>query len=149
MNWPEHQKGTFGKLFSAWPSQRRTRACRIPVLLLVGLLASLVAARARDFPPDAPPPKPLVLPVPQVRRLSNGLKIVAIERRSLPLLSLRLVVKSGAEADPPALAGTAQFVAGLLTQEPSGAAHAILLKRSTSWGAASTLGQIGMLPSRP
>lgn len=123
MNWPELQKGTLGKLSGAWRSQRRTRARRIPnpesritVLLLVGLFAGFVAVKARDFPPAAPPPKPLVLPAPHVRRLPNGLQIVAVERRSLPLLSLRLVVKSGAEADPPALAGTAQLVAGLLTQ---------------------------------
>ncbi len=123
MNCPDRHKWSLGWLSCTGTLQRKIRACRIPnpesripVLLLLGLFAGFVAVKAREFPPDAPPPKPLVLPVPQVRRLSNGLKIVTIERRSLPLLALRLVVKSGAEADPPALAGTAQFVAGLLTQ---------------------------------
>ncbi len=116
MNGLERHKRTLTSLSCLGTLQRKIRACRILALLLVGMFAGLVAAKARDFPPDAPPPQPLVLPVPQVRRLSNGLQIVTIERRSLPLLSLRLVVKSGAEADPPALAGTAQLVAGLLTQ---------------------------------
>ncbi|MBZ5515756.1 MAG: insulinase family protein [Acidobacteriia bacterium] len=75
-----------------------------------------LVAGARDFPPEVAPPKPFVLAVPQVRELASGLKVVVIERRSLPLVTLRLVVKSGAEVDPPGLAGTAQFVAGLLSQ---------------------------------
>lgn len=63
-----------------------------------------------------PPPKPFVLPPAQVHELPNSLKVVVIECHSLPLLTLRLIVKSGAEADPPDLAGTAQLVAGLLSQ---------------------------------
>jgi zinc protease len=82
--------------------------------LLVAALAS-----ARDFPPEALPPKPLVLPAPALCVLPNGLKVVAIERHLLPLLTLRLVVKSGAEADPTTLPGTAQLVSALLTEGTS------------------------------
>jgi zinc protease len=60
-----------------------------------------------------------VLPAPALRVLPNGLKVVAIERHLLPLLTLRLVVKSGAESDPAALPGTAQLVSALLTEGTS------------------------------
>jgi zinc protease len=88
-------------------------------LIPVGLLAASLAVLARERPPDVPPPKPIVVPIPQVQELPNGLKLVVIERRSLPVLTLRLVVKSGAEADPPDLPGTAQLTAELLSQGTS------------------------------
>src|SRR6516164_11134750 len=75
---------------------------------------------ARDYPPDVPPPKPYVLLPPAVRTLDNGLKVVLVERHSLPLITAYLVVKAGAEADPAGLPGTAQFVASLLDQGTQG-----------------------------
>jgi zinc protease len=48
------------------------------------------------------------------------LRLVVIERHSLPLLTLRMVVRSGAEADPPELPGTAQLVAQLLNRGTAG-----------------------------
>jgi len=63
-----------------------------------------------------PPPKPVVLPAPALRVLPNGLTVVVIERHTLPLLTLRLVVRAGAEADPVALPGTAQLVSALITE---------------------------------
>jgi zinc protease len=75
-----------------------------------------VTASARDYPPDVPQPKPAVLPAPAVKTLANGLQVVVIERHSLPVLTLRLVVKAGGEADPPQFPGTAQLVAGLLDE---------------------------------
>jgi zinc protease len=51
-----------------------------------------------------------------VRILSNGLQVIVIERRSLPLITLRLAAKAGAEADPPDGSGTAQMVSALLNQ---------------------------------
>ena len=98
------------------PSVSAQRFPLVAAILLAAILLILTPSLAREFPPEVPPPKPLVLPMPQVRQLSNGLKVVAIERRSLPLKTLRLVVKAGGETDPPELAGTAQFVAGLLSQ---------------------------------
>jgi len=89
------------------------------VELLVALVLLLVPctwARDRQYPPTVPAPKPMVLPAPTERTLSNGLRVVAIERHSLPIVTLRLVAKAGAEADPPNLSGTAGFVAGLLDE---------------------------------
>jgi zinc protease len=93
-------------------------SCRTPKTCLFCLAALLVAvlSLARDFPPEALPSKPLVLPAPALQVLPNGLKVVVIERHSLPLLTLRLVVKSGAESDPANLPGTAQLVSALLTE---------------------------------
>ena len=88
--------------------------------LLAALLMSFASLSARDQPPDVPPPKAITLPTPAVKVLPNGLRVVAIERHSLPVVTLRLVVKAGAEADPPELPGAAQFVAGLLDEGTTG-----------------------------
>jgi len=85
-------------------------------VLLVALVCATVPAWARQYPPPAPPPKPLVLPAPAVRTLHNGLRVVVLERHTLPALTLRLVVEAGAEADSAALPGTAQLVSALLTE---------------------------------
>ena len=100
---------------------RSAASCRTPKSCVFCLAALFLAALslARDFPPAALPAKPLVLPAPALRVLPNGLKVVAIERHLLPLLTLRLVVKSGAESDPVTLPGTAQLVSALLTEGTS------------------------------
>jgi len=71
---------------------------------------------ARDYPPDVSPPKPIVIPNPAIQTLPNGLQVVVVERHTLPLITVRLVVKSGAECDPPDLPGTATLVNGLLNE---------------------------------
>ena len=96
------------------PARFQTRSLFCLAALLIAVLSW-----ARDFPPEALPAKPLVLPAPALRVLPNGLKVVVIERHLLPLLTLRLVVKSGAEADPASLPGTAALVSALLTEATS------------------------------
>jgi zinc protease len=100
------------------PQGGKSRTAKRFVFCLAALLFAVLSL-ARDYPPEALPPKPLVLPVPALRVLPNGLKVVVIERHLLPLLTLRLVVKSGAECDPAALPGTAQLVSALLTEGTS------------------------------
>lgn len=91
------------------------RGRKLRWVMIAVLLAAGCVARA-DEPPEVPPPKPSHLPQPAVRNLPNGLKVVVIERHALPILTLRLVVESGPEADPPALPGVAQLVAALVNQ---------------------------------
>ena len=103
-----------------YPASRNPHpVSRIPypvsrILILLLLLASPLAAR--DFPPEVPPPKPIVIPTPTIQTLPNGLKVVVVERHTLPLITLRLVVKSGAECDPANLPGTAALMNSLLTE---------------------------------
>jgi len=89
------------------------------IMLLLAALLCAVSGSARDFPPAALPPKPLVLPSPELHVLPNGLKLVAVERHALPLVTLRLMVKSGAESDPATLPGTAQLLSAVLTEGTS------------------------------
>lgn len=97
----------------------RARAClrRALVVTLMYTLALLggFTGAAREFPPPVQPPKPLVLPAANVRVLANGLRVVVVERHALPLVSLHLVVRAGAEDDGQSF-GTAELVSALLTE---------------------------------
>ena len=91
------------------------------VIIEISLAAALLAifsgwAVPVDLPPDVPPPEPIALPTPLARTLPNGVRVLVVERRSLPVVTLRLVLKVGAASDPPGLPGTAQFVASMLDE---------------------------------
>lgn len=86
----------------------------------IGLVALLASAGALAQPFDAPPapgaPRPLVIAAPEAVTLDNGLRVVVAQRRGLPLVTSELVVRSGSETDPSALAGLADITATLLTK---------------------------------
>lgn len=84
--------------------------------LCAGLCWGAASLFAADLPPSVPPPGPVHLALPAVHVLPNGMRVAVIERHALPIINLHLVVRAGAEADPPGLPGTAQLVASLLNQ---------------------------------
>jgi zinc protease len=93
-------------------------------LLACGLALACGSAFAADaaFPttPPAPGPAPtLDVPTPDAQTLVNGLRVVSVRRARLPLVTVQLLVRSGGERDPQALAGLADLTAQLL---PKGAA---------------------------
>jgi zinc protease len=67
------------------------------------------------LPPVQPAP---ALALPALRRfaLKNGLRIIALPDRQLPLVDVRLVVRGGAIDDPADKVGLAEFVANMLRQ---------------------------------
>lgn len=79
-------------------------------------LSLVTTLGARQFPPAVPPPQPVRLPSPVTQALPNGMEVVVLKSQGLPMLTLDLAIKSGSEADPPNLPGTAQFVASLLDE---------------------------------
>ena len=67
-------------------------------------------------PPPAAQPRSVQFPKPVEKTLANGLRVIVIERHGTPLIAAQLLVKNGAEVDPPELAGLANMTADLLTK---------------------------------
>ena len=82
----------------------------------MALLAGGVRAAEKSTPPSVTPPAPIALPTPVLRTLPNGLRVLAVERHALPVLTLRLIVQAGPESDPAGQPGIAQFAASMLNE---------------------------------
>ncbi|GAA0328869.1 pitrilysin family protein [Sphingomonas oligophenolica] len=67
-------------------------------------------------PPAAGPAVAASMPSPRDFRLANGLRVVTVEKRDLPLLTASLVSDVGGAADPAARAGLGSLTADVLTK---------------------------------
>jgi zinc protease len=90
--------------------------------LLVAMAAPAVAQEpvAQATPPAPTAPRTVQLPKPVEKTLPNGLRVIVIERPGTPLVAAQMLVRNGAEVDPPELAGLANMTAGLLTKGTAG-----------------------------
>ncbi|MGB5542252.1 MAG: pitrilysin family protein [Gammaproteobacteria bacterium] len=83
-----------------------------PLSIVVALLCILITSAA-----DADPAIPGVsLPEYQEIKLENGARLVLMERREVPLVAFRAVLRGGAIAEPGELGGIARLTAGMLEQ---------------------------------
>ena len=90
------------------------------IWLGIGLCFPLAVHGQAPAPQATPPPpaqpRAVSLPNPTEKTLSNGLRVIVIERHSAPLVAAQLIIKNGGEADPPELAGLGNMTANLLTK---------------------------------
>jgi zinc protease len=89
----------------------------------VALGSAVAAEPPTTFPttPPAPGAAPtLSIPTPTSQTLPNGLRVISVRRDGLPLVTARLVIRSGDEMDPPSQAGLADLTANLLTKGAAG-----------------------------
>lgn len=77
--------------------------------------AKSVVASQSNLPKPTADPR-FSLPRVERRTLSNGLTVLIVEHKELPVVSMNLVVKSGSEADSPKLSGLASLTADLLDE---------------------------------
>jgi zinc protease len=73
----------------------------------------LLGASAAPAPAAGPAPG-FHVPAPTRTLLKNGLTVLVLERRSIPLVQFQLMVKSGSSVDPAGKEGTAALTARLL-----------------------------------
>ncbi len=84
----------------------------IAALLLVGN-----AALAQEVTPPAPSaPRSATVPQPVEKTLANSLRVVVVSKPGVPLVSARLLVRTGSEEDAPGFEGLADITASLLTK---------------------------------
>ena len=117
-------------------------------------LAAMTAGTAKaapgvDEPPLPQPTRVLQLPALLQQRLDNGLDLVVVQRADLPLVTLSLVVRAGAEADPPGRPGVAAMTSQLWSKGARRGGRAVpapelarqaealggMLESRSSWGA--------------
>lgn len=75
--------------------------------------------QTEDFRRQPPPPlasRPLNLPQPFETTFENGLHIVVVENRRLPLVSFRLAFRTGDAHDPKESPGLTEIMIGMLTE---------------------------------
>lgn len=78
------------------------------------LFATSLVAQVTPPPPAAP--REVKLPQPVEKTLANGLRVIVVPKHDIPLVAVRLMVKTGAAADPADRDGLAQLTATVLTQ---------------------------------
>ena len=78
------------------------------------------SAPAANVVPTTPPPpaapREATLPRPVERTVANGLRVIVVTKPNVPLVSARLLIRTGAEAEAEDRAGLAQITADLLTK---------------------------------
>ena len=74
----------------------------------------------RTKPPQLPPPQQLKLPNIQQFNLSNGLKVVLMEKHEVPLIQLNVIIKTGMVNDPENKPGLANFTLDMIEEGAAG-----------------------------
>src|SRR5688572_23716774 len=91
---------------------------RATVLIFALLFAFTTVAQTtvQTTPPAPSAPRDPKLPQPVEKTLDNGLRVIVVPKHDIPLVAARLMVKTGAAADPSGKDGLAQLAAAVLTQ---------------------------------
>lgn len=91
-------------------------------ILVVAFLALVCAASVpaqkpdRSGPPNLDEPRALQLPAIQRFKLSNGLPVILMEKRGVPIVQVNLQVKTGSAMDPEDKGGLASLTAAMLDE---------------------------------
>jgi len=91
------------------------RTKKLLVFLCV-VCVSIVNLFAQETPPAPSAPKSATVPAVKEKKLPNGLTVAVVERKSVPLVTIQLLIKSGASAESSDKAGLADMTASLLTK---------------------------------
>lgn len=86
----------------------------LKILCVLCIFSGLIIAQ--ETPPAPSAPKAVKIPAVKEITLKNGLKVVVVEKKNVPLVSVQLLIKSGAQNEAVEKAGLADMTASLLTK---------------------------------
>src|SRR5947207_14438928 len=84
--------------------------------LLISALLFVAPLAAQTTPPPPAAPRSVTIPQPAEKTLANGLRVIVIAKKGLPLAAARLMFRTGGEGDPAGRAGVADMTGSLLTK---------------------------------
>lgn len=90
---------------------KRLVAAAIAVSLAVPLFA-----QEQTTPPAPAAPRAVNIPTPAEKTLGNGLRVIVVQKKGLPLVAARLLIRTGSEADPADRGGLASMTGTLLVK---------------------------------
>lgn len=97
---------------------------KILVILALMISAPSISLFAQDVdrtkPPQLPAPKPLTVSAIQQFTLSNGLKVVLMEKHEVPLIQLNIIVKVGSVNDPADKVGLTNLTLDMMDEGAAG-----------------------------
>ena len=86
------------------------------VLVSLFLCGSVSTFFGQDVIPAPGPERSVSIPAVQEKKLKNGLTVAVIEKKSVPIVTAQLLVRTGASSEPAAKAGLANLTAAMLTK---------------------------------
>ncbi len=116
--------------------QRVSITNRIAALSLAVAAIACGTAGAQETPPTPGPLRPYQFPKVEQFTLGNGLRVIVVEKRTLPVVEGRLLVDAGAMREPAAKNGLASLTGRLLSEGVAGMTGAEFSRRMESMGAA-------------
>ena len=91
------------------------------LILALSVPASLAGqVPDRSAPPELGPPPSLTLPQIHRFELSNGARVVLLEKHNVPVVQVNLVVKTGYTVDPEDMTGLASMTADMMDEGAAG-----------------------------
>lgn len=108
------------------------------VLPLIAGVVLLVAGESRAqtvSPPPAGTLRPYVFPPVEQFQLSNGLKVILVQKHTLPVVEGRLLLDAGAQREPAAKNGLAALTGSLLSEGTGNMTGAEIARAMDSFGA--------------
>ena len=117
--------------------KRRYIANKLKALALtLGALSAPAMTGAQVKPPAPGPLRPYVFPKVEQFTLSNGLKVIVVEKHTLPIVEGRVLIDAGAMREPAAKNGLASLTGRLLSEGAGGLTGEEFSRRMESMGAA-------------
>ena len=110
---------------------------------LVGLalaMGPLGTAGAQIQPPGPGPLRPYVFPKVEQFTLANGLKVITVEKHTLPVIEGRIIIDAGAMREPAAKNGLASLTGRLLSEGTTGMSGADIARAMDLLGAQYSTG---------
>ena len=86
------------------------------ISLLTAVFILSLSAFAQEVPPTPSAPRSAQIPAVVEKKLPNGLTVATVERKNVPLVTVQLLIQSGANNEDVEKAGLANMTASMLTK---------------------------------